>query len=266
VVTKVYGVEQGAPWVVHEVFTSLKTTEGLAFKFPLTVTFPEHQSVNQLGDRRTEELYDQASSYLKNQRLVPDTKSRRVASQTSISARRTPAPPTTTTMAPRGLTNEEIEEDLVTMGLRLRTKKRKRSSAILPWRRRLLRVKASVPDQFRIKTISGLIYEVKETKSPPREANKDSYDLFPAPSSTSQLLSRAYQLFITDPPVVLARNNVELVSWLSLHPSELRPPSQQRPTVKGLSNLTRRSQLGNPMTNLPSPEERMAMIELLHNV
>ncbi|THW34424.1 hypothetical protein D6D22_08628 [Aureobasidium pullulans] len=203
VVTKVYGVEQGAPWVVHEVFvsdpqpltphpvltflkkpvsdsnypsrnrsphqntfqTSSKTTEGLAFKFPLTVTFPEHQSVNQLGNRRTEELYDQASSYLKNQRLVPDTKSRRVASQTSISARRTPAPPTTTTMAPRGLTNEEIEEDLVTMGLRLRTKKRKRSSAILPWRRRLLRVKASAPDQFRIKTISGLIYEVKETKS-----------------------------------------------------------------------------------------------------
>ncbi|THY69250.1 hypothetical protein D6C94_09722 [Aureobasidium pullulans] len=105
VVTKVYGVEQGAPWVVHEVF------------------------------------------------------------QTSISARRTPAPPTTTTMAPRGLTNEEIEEDLVTMGLRLRTKKRKRSSAILPWRRRLLRVKASAPDQFRIKTISGLIYDVKETKS-----------------------------------------------------------------------------------------------------
>ncbi|THZ53096.1 hypothetical protein D6C86_09992 [Aureobasidium pullulans] len=185
VVTKVYGVEQGAPWVVHEVF------------------------------------------------------------QTSISARRTPAPPTTTTMAPRGLTNEEIEEDLVTMGLRLRTKKRKRSSAILPWRRRLLRVKASAPDQFRIKTISGLIYDVKETKSPPREANKDFYDLFPAPSSTSQLLSRAYQLFITDPPVVLAR---------------------QRPTLKGLSNLTRRSQLGNPMTNLPSSEERMAMIELLHNV
>lgn len=51
-----------------------------------------------------------------------------------------------------------------------------------------------------------------------------------------------------------------------MHSSELRPPSQQKPTVKGLSNLTRRSQLGNPMTNLPSPEERMAMIELLHNV
>ncbi|THZ73541.1 hypothetical protein D6C84_09654 [Aureobasidium pullulans] len=133
VVLKTHGLEHGAPWVVHEVFTISKTTEGLAFKFPLTVTFPEHQSVNQLRNRRTRELYDQTSSYLKNQRLVPDTKSRRVASQTSISAPRTPAPPTTTTMAPRGLTNEEIEEDLVTMGLRLRTKKRKRSSAILPW-------------------------------------------------------------------------------------------------------------------------------------
>ncbi|THZ96431.1 hypothetical protein D6C82_07067 [Aureobasidium pullulans] len=111
--------------------TISKTTEGLTFKFPVTVTFPEHQSVNQLDKRRTEELYDQASGYLKNQRLVPKTKSRRVASRTSIPAPRTPAPPTTTTMAPRGLTNEEIEEDLVTMGLRLSTKKRKRSSAIL---------------------------------------------------------------------------------------------------------------------------------------
>lgn len=57
-----------------------------------------------------------------------------------------------------------------------------------------------------------------------------------------------------------------LVSWLALHSPELRPPSQQKPAVEGLSNLTRRSQLGNPMTNLPSHEERMAMIEFLHNV
>ncbi|KEQ80410.1 hypothetical protein M438DRAFT_338947 [Aureobasidium pullulans EXF-150] len=113
--------------------TISKTTEGLTFKFPLTVTFPEYQSVDQLGNRRTRELYDQTSSYLKTQRLVPDTKSRRVASQTSIPAPRTTPPPTTTTMVPRGLNSEEIEEDLVTIGLRLRTKKRKRSGAILPW-------------------------------------------------------------------------------------------------------------------------------------
>ncbi|THZ71230.1 hypothetical protein D6C85_05427 [Aureobasidium pullulans] len=142
IVTTEYGPAQGHHFrlesrhafgdFTNNIFETIsKTTEGLTFKFPVTVTFPEHQSVNQLDKRRTEELYDQASGYLKNQRLVPKTKSRRVASRTSIPAPRTPAPPTTTTMAPRGLTNEEIEEDLVTMGLRLSTKKRKRSSAIL---------------------------------------------------------------------------------------------------------------------------------------
>ncbi|THW72587.1 hypothetical protein D6D19_06385 [Aureobasidium pullulans] len=177
VVLKTHSLEQGAPWVVHEVFVpaakyahlrssrlhtganSAPTLYTLEHRLALlkVISLPEHppddlkdyrrpgfqvsthshlsehQSVNQLGNRRTRELYDQTSSYLKNQRLVPNTKSRRVASQTSIPAPRTTPPPTTTTMVPRGLTNEEIEEDLVTMGLRLRTKKRKRSGAILPW-------------------------------------------------------------------------------------------------------------------------------------
>ncbi|THW60466.1 hypothetical protein D6D20_05769 [Aureobasidium pullulans] len=88
-----------------------------------------------------------------------------------------------------------------------------------------------------------------------REAKKDFYDLFPAPLSTSQLLSRAYQLSITDPPVALPRAAEPTGQF-----SKQSPPSIFPRTM--LSS----SQLGNPMTNLPNPEERMAMIELLHNV
>lgn len=47
---------------------------------------------------------------------------------------------------------------------------------------------------------------------PLRVAKKDFRDLFTTPPSTSQLLSRAYQLSITDPPVVRARAAAARVS------------------------------------------------------
>lgn len=47
---------------------------------------------------------------------------------------------------------------------------------------------------------------------PLRVAKKDFRDLFTTPPSESQLLSRAYQLTITDPPVVRARAAAARVS------------------------------------------------------
>lgn len=44
------------------------------------------------------------------------------------------------------------------------------------------------------------------------QARKDFHDLFTTPPSDSQLLSRAYQLTITDPPVVRARAAAARVS------------------------------------------------------
>ncbi|THX50736.1 hypothetical protein D6D06_07791 [Aureobasidium pullulans] len=91
-----------------------------------------------------------------------------------------------------------------------------------------------------------------------KEAKKDFYDLFPAPSSTSQLLSRAYQLSVTDP----------LLCWLGLLSHSASPqsnPSHQAILGSFAGGNPRANLVGNPMTNL-QPEERMAMIDLLHDV
>ncbi|TIA80803.1 hypothetical protein D6C76_03031 [Aureobasidium pullulans] len=194
VVTKVYGVEQGAPWVVHEVFKPRGITNTFAFIYSLTRTIPpETDLLTRTPFRPAQRLQKAWLSSFHSQSPSQSIKA-------SI--------------------NLEIDEQ-----------------------------KSSNFDFGTAHT--GATYN--HYHGTEREANKDFYDLFPAPSSTSQLLSRAYQLFITDPPVVLARVT-EPISQFS---------KQSPPSIPPRTMLS--SQLGNPMTNLPSSEERMAMIELLHN-
>ncbi|THV71741.1 hypothetical protein D6D27_09842 [Aureobasidium pullulans] len=69
---------------------------------------------------------------------------------------------------------------------------------------------------------------------PLEKAKKDFFDLFPAPPSTLQLSSRAYQLPISDPPAVLARATAARAAKLEAKRARYhaQPVLQSIPTTK----------------------------------